>query len=226
MNEILDRLRGGLVASCQPVDNGPMDRPEIVAAMAEACVIGGAVGLRIEGVDNLGAARRLSGVPIIGLVKTDLPYSPVRITVSRRDVAQLRDAGADIIAYDGTSRPRKDERELILADILASGALAMADCATVEDAKAALAGGAQIIGTTMSGYTAETSERGDEPDLSLVSEFRSLGGFVMAEGRYNTPRLAAAAMAAGADCVTVGSALTRLEVVTAWFADAVAGARS
>ena len=102
----------------------------------------------------------------------------------------------------------------------------MADCATVEDARAALAGGAQIIGTTMSGYTEETSMHGDNPDLSLVSDFRNLGGFVMAEGRYNTPQLAAAAILAGADCVTVGSALTRLEVVTGWFADAVAGARS
>jgi len=58
-----------------------------------------------------------------------------------------------------------------------------------------------------------------------VRAFRSLGGFVMAEGRINTPELAARAIAAGADSVTVGSALTRLEHVTSWFADAVRAAR-
>ena len=39
----------------------------------------------------------------------------------------------------------------------------------------------------------------------------------MAEGRYNTPELAAKAIEHGAVAVTVGSALTRLEVVTGWF---------
>ena len=47
----------------------------------------------------------------------------------------------------------------------------------------------------------------------------------MAEGRVNTPELAALAMAAGADAVTVGSALTRLEHVTGWFAEAIRRAR-
>ena len=57
MTDVLERLRGGLVVSCQPVDDGPMNRPEIVTAMAQAAVAGGAVGLRIEGVNNLKAAR-------------------------------------------------------------------------------------------------------------------------------------------------------------------------
>src|SRR5690606_7553466 len=82
---LLDRLRGGLVASCQPVDDGPMDRPDIVAAMARAAVAGGAAGIRIEGVDNLRATRPLVDVPIIGLVKRDLDDSPVRITVTVED---------------------------------------------------------------------------------------------------------------------------------------------
>jgi len=40
----------------------------------------------------------------------------------------------------------------------------------------------------------------------------------MAEGRYDTPGRAAAAIAAGAWSVTVGSALTRPAVATARFA--------
>ena len=79
-NEVLDKIKFGLIASCQPVDDGPMDKPEIVAAMAQASVIGGAAGLRIEGVENLKATRPTVNVPIIGIVKRDLPDSPVRIT--------------------------------------------------------------------------------------------------------------------------------------------------
>lgn len=222
---MLERLRGGLVASCQPVDNGPMDRPEIVAVMAQAAVAGGATGLRIEGVANLRATRALVDVPIIGIVKRDLGDSPVRITVTVADARALIEAGADIVAYDATPRPRTDGREDILAAILNGGAIAMADCATEADAREALSAGAAVIGTTLSGYTAETATDDDGPDFALLRRFRSLGGFVMAEGRFNTPDLAAEAMRAGADAVTVGSALTRLEIMTGWFAEAVRSAR-
>ncbi|ODT82403.1 MAG: N-acetylmannosamine-6-phosphate 2-epimerase [Pelagibacterium sp. SCN 64-44] len=221
--DVLNRIRGGLVASCQPVDDGPMDRPEIVAAMAQACVAGGAAALRIEGVDNLKATRSLVNVPIIGIVKSDLPDSPVRITVRIEEALALAEAGADIIAYDATDRPRPDGREAVLAAILGAGRIAMADASTLEDGRIALAGGAQILGTTMSGYTAETEGRNSGPDFDLIAAFRALGAFVMAEGRINTPELAAAALAAGADAVTVGSALTRLEHVTGWFVTAIEG---
>ncbi|RMC36602.1 N-acetylmannosamine-6-phosphate 2-epimerase [Paracoccus alkanivorans] len=222
---VLDRLEGRLVVSCQPVDDGPMDDPAIVCAMARAAVAGGAGGLRIEGVENLRATRPLVDVPIIGIVKRNVSGSPVRITVTEQDARALVAAGADIVAYDATPRPRPDPRDGILAAILAGGALAMADCATRADAQAALTGGAAIIGTTLSGYTADTATGDDAPDLALIEEFSRLDGFVMAEGRLNTPELAARAMQAGADAVTVGSALTRLEVVTGWFADAVRGRR-
>lgn len=223
--DILSRIRGGLVASCQPVDDGPMDRPEVVAAMAQACVAGGALALRIEGVDNLKAVRPVVNVPIIGIVKSDLSDSPVRITVRVSEALALAEAGADVIAYDATNRARPDSKEAVLAAILGAGKIAMADSSMLEDGKLALAGGAQILGTTMSGYTAETADRGDEPDFQLIREFKALGAFVMAEGRFNTPALAAAAMQAGADAVTVGSALTRLEHVTSWFAHAIRDAR-
>ncbi|TKW68804.1 MAG: putative N-acetylmannosamine-6-phosphate 2-epimerase [Paracoccus denitrificans] len=222
---MLDRLQGGLVVSCQPVDRGPMDRPDIVAAMAQAAVAGGAAGLRIEGIANLRAVRPLVDVPIIGIVKTDLDDSPVRITVSVPDVRALIEAGADIVAYDATPRPRTDARGDILAAILDGGAIAMADCATKADAQSALAGGAKIVGTTLSGYTAETATGDHRPDFALLRSFRRLGGFTMAEGRFNTPQLAAEAMRSGADAVTVGSALTRLEVMTDWFAGSVRSAR-
>jgi N-acylglucosamine-6-phosphate 2-epimerase len=199
-----------------------MDRPEIVAAMAQAAVAGGAVALRIEGVDNLRAVRAVVDVPIIGIVKSNLADSLVRITVTVADALELAESGADVIAYDATPRPRPDSREQVLTAILASGRLAMADCATLDDGQIALAAGASIIGTTLSGYTAETEGLHDDPDFALIGAFKKLGaGFVMAEGRINTPDLAAGAIEAGADAVTVGSALTRLEVVTGWFVNAV-----
>jgi N-acylglucosamine-6-phosphate 2-epimerase len=219
---VLDRMRGGLVASCQPVDDGPMDHPHIVAAMAMAAVAGGATALRIEGIDNLRAVRPHVQVPIIGIVKADLADSPVRITVTKADALGLIDAGADVVAYDATNRARTDARDDILATILSAGAIAMADCSTLEDGKAALSGGAAILGTTMSGYTAETLGLNDGPDFELLRAFRALQPqFVMAEGRFNTPELAAMAMKEGADAVTIGSALTRLEVITSWFVDAI-----
>ncbi|MCK8462885.1 putative N-acetylmannosamine-6-phosphate 2-epimerase [Aliiroseovarius sp. S1339] len=220
----LDTLRGGLVVSCQPVDDGPMDRPEIVAAMAAAAVAGGANGLRIEGVDNLVAVRQVVSVPIIGILKRDLDDSPVRITPYLADVKALAEAGADIIAYDATDRPRPETTAAIVAAIHAARALAMADCSTLADGQRALAEGAAILGTTLSGYTAETKDRVEGVDHDLIHAFHQLGGFVMAEGRVNTPELAGSAMAAGADAVTVGTALTRLEHVTGWFQSAVAQA--
>ncbi|MEZ5864728.1 MAG: putative N-acetylmannosamine-6-phosphate 2-epimerase [Geminicoccaceae bacterium] len=224
--DILDSLRGGLVVSCQPVDGGPLDRPEIIAAMAEAAVAGGAAGIRVEGVDNLEAVRPRVAVPIIGIVKRDLEASSVRITPLVADALGLIAAGADIVAYDATDRPRPDPAGEIIEAIRKGGALAMADCATAADGRRALAAGAAIIGTTLSGYTAETAGRGEGVDLELIGVFRELGGFVMAEGRINTPALAASASLAGADAVTIGTALTRLELVTGWFEAAVAAPQS
>lgn len=222
---ILEQMRGGLVVSCQPVDGGPMDRPDIVAAMAQAAVAGGAAALRIEGVANLHAVRLRVTVPIIALIKRDLDGSPVRITPFAADVRALIAGGADIVAYDATARVRPEPAADILAAIRAGGVPAMADCATLADARSAQAGGAAIIGTTLSGYTAETATADVAPDLALVRAFAGMGGFVMAEGRYHTPALAARALAAGADAVTVGSALTRLEHVTGWFAAALRAPR-
>lgn len=222
----LEKLINGLVVSCQPVDDGPMDREDIIVAMAQAAVIAGAAGLRVEGAANVKAVRTVTTVPIIGIVKRDLDWTPVRITTSLDDVRSLVLAGADIIGYDATARPRIDTREEILRCILTEGVCAMADCATLQDGIGALATGAQIIGTTLSGYTEDTMLHGDEPDLELVSSFKKLGGFVIAEGRYNNPSLAAEAIKYGADCVTVGSAITRLEHITGWFKDAITRAQS
>lgn len=222
--QVLTAIQGGLIASCQPVDDGPMDKPEIVAAMAQASVIGGAAGLRIEGVDNLKATRPVVNVPIIAIVKRDLEDSPVRITPFLQDIEDLAAAGADIIAVDGTNRKRPVDIESAVKKIHELGCLAMADCSNLAEGLYCQKLGFDIVGSTMSGYTG--GEIPDEPDYQLVKDLKAAGCFVMAEGRYNTPELAQTAIAIGADSVTVGSALTRLEHIVSWFADAVKEAKN
>lgn len=217
--QILSQIQNGLIASCQPVDNGAMDKPEIVAAMAAAGVAGGAAGLRIEGIENLKAARKVVDVPIIGIVKRDLPDSPVRITPFLQDIDELYHAGADIIAFDGTNRVRPTTIEACVQRIKELGVMSMADCSNFAEGMYCQQLGVDLIGSTMSGYTG--GETPKEPDLQLVRDLVTNGCRVMAEGRYNTPELAAVAIKNGAYAVTVGSALTRLEHIVGWFVEAI-----
>ncbi|MDD1781498.1 N-acetylmannosamine-6-phosphate 2-epimerase [Enterovibrio sp. ZSDZ35] len=222
-DNLLAILKTGFVSSCQPVDDGPMDAPEIVAAMAQASIAGGAVALRIEGVDNVKATRLKVTAPIIGIVKRDLTDSQIRITPFIEDVLALAKAGADIIAIDATQRTRPVEVAILVKAIHEAGCIAMADCSNFEEGMASRELGVEIIGTTMSGYVGETVPT--DPDFAFVSALKKAGCFVMAEGRYNSPELAKKAILAGADCVTVGSAITRIEHICTWFADAVLEAR-
>lgn len=222
MASILDTLRGGLVVSCQPVPHGPLDHPEITAAFALAALDGGAIGLRIEGVMNLRAVRKVTSAPIIGLMKVDSPDTPIRITPTVADVRALVAEGADIIAFDATNRPRPEAIEALIEAILHGGAIPMADCAEAADGARMAALGVPILGSTLSGYTGGPIP--PNPDLGLVTALAKLGRFTIAEGRYQRPNDAAAAIQAGADSVVVGSAITRPEHVTTWFADALHGA--
>jgi len=218
---LIDTLQGGLVVSCQPVPDGPFDDPDSVVRFALAARNAGAKGLRIEGVENVVAVAAACPLPIIGLVKCDLADSPVRITPWIEHVTALAAVGADIIAFDATERTRPVPVRDLIEAVHAQGRLAMADVATVAEAKDAVRLGADIIGTTMSGYTG-TQPPPRMPDLELVTKAYDLGRPVFAEGRYNEPRLAAAALRAGATAVVVGSAITRPEHITRWFVDAMA----
>lgn len=217
-NPILEKIFDGLIVSCQPVDNGPMDKPEIVAAMAKAAEVGGAAGIRIEGVDNLIATRPHVKVPIIGIVKYDLDNSPVRITPFLEDVEALAKAGADIIAFDGTDRIRPVDRKTLIDAIHEQGCLAMADCSNPEDGDFCAQQGADIIGTTLSGYTGGPVP--EQADFPLIEYYNQQGYFVMAEGRVNTLQDVHKARLYGAHCITVGTVLTRLEVMVERFVKA------
>ncbi len=215
IRELKEQLRGQTVVSIQPVVGSPLEKTEFIVAMALAAQQAGAKALRIEGINNVAAVAANVTIPIIGIVKRDLIDSPVRITPYVEDVDALAAAGATIIAFDATDRLRPESRAVIAEAIRRTSCFAMADCSCFEDGLWAHQHGVEIIGSTLSGYVG--GEEPTEPDLNLVRQFAGEGFFTMAEGRYNTPELAAKAIANGAIAVTVGSALTRLEVVTQWF---------
>jgi N-acetylmannosamine-6-phosphate 2-epimerase/N-acetylmannosamine kinase len=168
------------------------------------------------------AARSALSCPIIGLVKRDLASSPVRITPLIEDVMGLAKAGADIIACDTTDRGRPVAAHALLAAIKHAGKLAMADTSGMTEAGAAVDMGFDLIGTTMSGYTGGPEP--DEPDFAFVAAAAKLARPLIAEGRFRTPEQAAKAISLGAHAVVAGSAITRPEHITSWFAAAIAKA--
>ncbi len=149
---LTESLKGALVVSCQPVPGGPFDDPASVVRFALAAQAAGASALRIEGVANVAAVAAACSLPIIGLVKRDLPDTPVRITPWLEDVNALSEAGATIIAFDATDRIRPVPVKALVQAAHAQGRIAMADVATLDEAKSASALGADIIGTTMALY--------------------------------------------------------------------------
>ena len=214
-----DDLKNCLLVSCQPVPEGPMDHPEMVVGFALAALAAGAGALRIESLPYLRAVRPMTTAPIVGIIKRDLDDSPIRITPFIEDAEALADAGADIVAFDGTDRVRPVSVPDLVAAIRSRGKLTMADCSSIEDARAALAAGVDFVGTTLSGYLGGPEP--SEPDLALIAQMRELTPYVIAEGRIRTTEQAAEAARAGAFCVVVGSAITRTEHATSWFKQAV-----
>lgn len=221
--QLLSSLKQSLIASCQPVDNGPMDKVEHVVAMALAAIDGGAKGLRIEGAANVEAVAKATTIPIVGIVKRDLADSPIRITPFIDDVKALAQAGASIIAFDGTDRQRPTAMQDLLEAIHDSGCVAMADCADYETGLMLAKHGCTFIGSTMSGYI-DLDNTPNEPDYPLVTRWVDQGLNVIAEGRYNSPERAAKAIELGAFSVTVGSAITRVEHITQWFVGSIESA--
>ena len=220
MSVLLEKLKSGLIVSCQPVPDGPMDNAACVTGFALAALEAGAVGLRIESLDYVRAVRAVTDAPMIGIIKHDLEGYDVRITPKAEMARQLADAGADIVAFDATLRPRPESVEAILAAVRQTGALAMGDCADIEDARAAAALGFDCIGSTLSGYVG-TGPEPTLPDFDLLRQMAQLDAFIVAEGRIRQPEQAAEALAAGADAVVVGSAITRTEHIVSWYTDAI-----
>ncbi|WP_298040375.1 N-acetylmannosamine-6-phosphate 2-epimerase [uncultured Microbacterium sp.] len=224
--DTLERLRGGLTVSCQAYPGEAMRDPNTMAQIAQAAIVGGASAIRVQGIADIRAVAELP-VPIVGLWKDG--EDDVFITPTLEHAIAVADAGADIVAIDGTRRPRPDGRTLaetiagLRAHFAETGrdALIMADCGSLEDAVMAEAAGADILGTTLSGYSGERPKT-DGPDLELIGLIaEQCTKPICAEGRIHTPAHAGAAIDAGAFTVCVGTAITHPSTITSWFAAAV-----
>ena len=217
-----ERLRSRLVVSVQADDGSPLRDTAHIVALSRAALLGGAGGLRLRSPEDIRAVRPLTDLPIIGLTKESHPGTDVYITATPEEVRAVAAAGADLVAFDGTALPRPYPVAELVQAAHDAGALAMADISTLEEARAAYRAGADLVGTTMSGYTPH-SPQGTAPDFALMRALAAAGLPFVAEGRLNSPDLAAQALGTGALCVVVGSAITRPDHVTRWFVDALAG---
>jgi N-acylglucosamine-6-phosphate 2-epimerase len=224
VNAFVQQVRGQLIVSCQALPHEPLFGAEIMARMAIAAKAGGAAGIRANSPVDITAIRAAVDLPIIGLYKVVIPGFDVYITPTVGDAQQVAAAGADLIAVDATQRPRPDFEDLaafFAAVHAATGKPILADVSTVEEGLAAEAAGADLVSTTMSGYTPYSPQL-PGPDFAIVRTLaQQLKVPLLAEGRYHTPEQVVEAFAAGATAVVVGGAITRPQEITRRFVGAL-----
>lgn len=215
--ELFAKIRNGLIVSCQAPVDSPLHEPAVIAAIAEATVNQGAVGVRIDTPQHIQAVRCRVTAPIIGLWKQQIAGSEVYITPEFRHAQAIADAGADLIAIDATLRPRPAEETLVNFITKIHTQLnkpVMADVDSLEAAIAAAAAGADCIGTTLYGYTAQTQHL-KPPGLGLLAKIVCrLEVPTICEGGINNPWTAQMAIKLGAFAVVVGADITGVDLKT------------
>ncbi len=211
---IIEPLRHGLIVSCQAPPSSPLYEPNVIAAIAQASINQGAVGLRIDTPAHVQAVKQRCNAPIIGLWKQIIPGYEVYITPQFRHAEAVSQAGADIIAIDATTRDRPENEtisSLITQIHNELGKPVMADVDTIENAIAALNAGADIIGTTLYGYTSQTQGL-TPPGFELLSQIVKLNIPAICEGGVSSPQMARQALDLGAYGVVVGTAITGIDL--------------
>ena len=224
MDNMLERLKGGLIVSCYAgADfNAEMAVPETMVCVAKSCIAGGAKAIRTN-CENVAAVKAAVDVPVIGLKKIyrsgDMISGDFRITPTLKEVEELIKAGADGVAVDGTVRERYDGKTLeqfIGAVKKEFGAFVIADISTVAEGVAAWRCGADMVGTTLSGYTPYSKNPlpfgtlpSPEPDYEIIRELRAAGvPYIVAEGRITNGEKMRRALDAGAHSVVIGTSIT------------------
>ncbi len=206
--------------SCQALPDEPLHSPFIMGRMARAAKEGGAAAIRAQSSADIVEIKKITGLPVIGLVKRNYEDSPIYITPTMTEVEDLLTTDCEMIALDMTARkrPRDEKAENLVRRIHEAGRLVLADISTYEEGVESARIGADAISTTLSGYTPYSPQLSG-PDVDLV---RKLSGKlaipVFAEGRINVPEDIRTVMEAGAFAPIVGSAITRPQLITAKFA--------
>lgn len=226
---ITSQIRRGLVVSCQLDRSEPLHTPQHCALFAQAATMGGAVGIRADGLENIKEIRATVRLPIIGCIRTsysdDIPLSTPRL----EDVEALIRVGADIVAIDGTARQRPGMM-VTGTDMIGEvrhrfpSAHIMADISSVEEARSAAEKGADAVSTVMFGRTAATFESAGvfENNLELIETIAAeLPTPIFAEGFVWSPEEGRRAIEAGAYGVIVGGAITRPRILTRLFGGAI-----
>lgn len=218
--------KGELIVSCQALEDEPLHSPQIMSRMALAAKQGGAKAIRANSAVDIQAIKRVVDLPIVGIVKKVYEGSDIHITVTMKEIDDLVKVNTNIIALDATNRLRPGG--ITLAEFVNSikakypKQQLMADCATISEMIEAEKLGFDYIGTTLFGYTSYSSIPAMAGDAKLMKEACSLiGAPIIAEGNVNTPELAANALELGCFCVVVGSMITRPQLITQKFVDAI-----
>ena len=225
--DIITNLKGKVIVSSQAMVGEPFYDEKCMIAMMQSVINGGASALRVAGARDVRIAKSFN-VPVIGLTKPEkLPEnwkSVVYITPGVKEVNELIDADADIIAFDGTKRQRPDGSSLkeIIDLIHSKNKLAMADISTLDEGVNAEQLGADIVSTTLAGYTDESGVAGENPDFELLENLvNSVKVPVFLEGRVWYPEEVKKAFEMGAHSVVIGSAITRPHLITKRFTEVV-----
>ncbi len=224
-NEILNLIRGSLIISCQALPGEPLyvEEKSVMYLMARAAKLAGAKCIRTNSVRDVREIKAETGLPVIGLIKQVYEGYEPYITPTMKEVDELVEAGADIIATDCTLRKRGDglTPEEWVAKIRRrhGDVLLMADISNYEEGVQAWKAGVDFVGTTMSGYT-PCSRQEDGPDLELVRALSQTVDIpVIGEGKVHYPEQAVEMLDAGAYAVVVGGAITRpLEIARRFMA--------
>ena len=229
--ELLDKLKGGLIVSCQVQPDDPVYSMDFVLKMAQAAEWAGAAGIRANSPDQIKMIKEHVDLPLIGLYKIWHEDTDVFITPTLDAARQVWNAGADIIALDCTDqlthegKPAWELLPLVQKEI--PDALIFADVSTYEEAERAANLGADIVGPTLYGYT-EATKHIEEPNLREFARMcRDFGdrAFMIMEGHIYTPEDAVKCLYLGADAVVVGSAITRPHLIAKRFVDLMGGLR-
>ena len=227
MNEKVESLKGKLIVSCQALPHEPLHSSFIMGRMALAAKEGGAYGIRANTKEDIAEIQARVDLPVIGIVKRDYEDSKVYITPTMKEINELMEVKPDIIALDATHSLRPGGRTLdeFYREIRKSypEQLLMADCSTVEEALHADQLGFDFIGTTLVGYTDQSRDlKIESNDFEIIRQIVSkVKHRVIAEGNINTPEKAKRVIELGAFSVVVGSIITRPQLITKSFAEAL-----
>jgi len=225
---ILKQLEKQVIISVQAMPDEPLYKEECICAMMQSVVEGGAKGLRAAGARDIKNAKKMfPDIPVIGITKPDkLPDNfkeIVYITPSLKEVKEIINAGADIVATDATQRKRPAESlEEIVNYIKDNKKIAMADISNFEEGIKACELGFDIVSTTLSGYTQTSDSNIKTPDFDLLEKLvKGIDCPVILEGRIWRPEEVDKAFTLGAYSVVIGSAVTRPRLITKRFCERI-----